>query len=80
MAVMDLFSRKLPPIMAPAGAFHKGQYGLVNLRYHPSDKAMVGIEYQHGRRETFQGGFNASANKVQLSLQLAFSKVLEMNE
>jgi hypothetical protein len=60
-----------------AEAFHKGQYGLVNLRYYPFDNAMIGIEYQYGRRETFQNGFHSTASKLQLSFEFSFSKVFK---
>jgi len=55
-----------------ANAFRRGQYGLVNLRYYPTDNIQVGIEYQYGRRDNYADGFYAIANKLQVSFKIDF--------
>ncbi len=56
-----------------SNAFREGQYALLNLRYYPATNAMVGIEYQYGRRDNFTDHFYSTANKVQFSLKYTFS-------
>ena len=63
--------------LQPAEAFRNGQYGLVNLRYYPVNNAMIGIEYQYGKRETFKNGFQSTASKLQLSLEFSFSEIFK---
>jgi len=57
-------------------SFRKGQYGLVNLLYYPTEKTMFGIEYQYGRRDNFRDGFHSNGNKLQLSFKYNFSNML----
>ena len=47
-----------------ADAFSKGQYGLINFRYYPVAKIMLGAEYQFGRRDNFNDGFHSVGNKI----------------
>jgi hypothetical protein len=54
-------------------AFKAGQYFLVNLLYSPVPNAMVGGEYQWGRRENFSDGFHSDGSKVQFSFKYNFS-------
>jgi hypothetical protein len=56
-----------------ANAFRKGQYALMNLRYYPVDRVMVGVEYQFGRRYNFSDQFSPSGNKLQVSCKVNFS-------
>lgn len=56
-----------------SSAFHQGQYGLVNLRYFPTDRVMAGIEFQYGRRDNNTGGFYSVGNKIQASFKFNFS-------
>jgi hypothetical protein len=58
-------------------AFHTGQYGLVNLRYYPTENILVGIEYQYGRRDNFSDGYHAAGHKVQVSAKVNFSSLLK---
>ena len=54
-------------------AFKAGDYFLVNLLYSPVPNAMVGGEYQWGRRENFSDGFHSDGSKVQFSFKYNFS-------
>jgi hypothetical protein len=58
-------------------AFRKGQYALINLRSYPVENAMVGIEYQYGRRDNFSDGFHSIGNKIQVSFKYNFSYKVE---
>jgi hypothetical protein len=53
-------------------AFRKGQYALINLRCYPFHDAMIGIEYQYGRRDNFSDGFFSTANKIQFSFKFNY--------
>jgi hypothetical protein len=53
-------------------AFKRGQYGLFNLRYYAVKNLMIGAEYQYGRRDNFNDGFNSVGNKIQLMLEANF--------
>ena len=55
-------------------AFRKGQYALINFRYYPVAKIMVGAEYQFGRRDNFSDGFHSTGNKIQLLFEFNFSE------
>jgi hypothetical protein len=57
-----------------ANAFRRGHYGLVNLLFYPVENAMVGGEFQWGRRENFLDGFTADDFRVQFSFRYNFSK------
>jgi hypothetical protein len=58
------------------GAFRKGQYALINLRYTPSPNIMLGIEYQYGKRQNFESPYSAVAHKIQFSAKYNFSTIL----
>ena len=55
-------------------AFKRGQYGLINFRYHPVTNMILAIEYQYGRRDNFSDGFYSTGNKIQLSFEFLFSQ------
>ena len=59
-----------------AAAFRRGQYGLLNFRYYPVPKVMMGAEYQYGRRDNFTDGFHSIGNKIQLLFEFNFSQML----
>ncbi len=53
-------------------SFQNGQYGLVNLLYHPLPQIMTGVELQYGRRENFSDGYDYSTAKIQFSFKYNF--------
>lgn len=55
-------------------AFRKGQYALINFRYYIVDNALLGIEYQFGKRNNFRDGFYSTANKIQCTFKFSFSQ------
>lgn len=57
-------------------AFHIGHYALGNLLYHPSDKLMLGAEFQYGRRENFDDGWTVNDYRLQFSAKFNFSSVI----
>jgi len=57
-------------------AFHKGQYALANLLYHPVPNLMWGGELQWGDRENNSDGFTVSDTRVQFSVRYNFSRTL----
>ena len=57
-----------------ANAYHRGHYGLVNLLFNPVENAMVGGEFQWGRRENFLDGFKSDDFRIQFSFRYNFSK------
>ena len=57
-----------------AGAFRKGQYGLINFRYYPVTNVMMGAEYQYGRRDNYSDGFHSTGNKIHLLFEFNFSQ------
>jgi hypothetical protein len=61
-------------------AFHIGHYALGNLLFHPTDKIMLGAEFQFGRRENFSDGFDVNDFKLQLSAKYTFSKTFGGNK
>lgn len=60
-------------LQAP-GAFRRGQYALLNLRYEPWKNLQMGLEYQYGRRDNRSDGFSSHASKVQASFKFNFSE------
>jgi len=54
--------------------FHKGDYVLANLLYHPIPKVMMGGEFQFGRRENFRDGFTYNDYRVQFSFKYDWDK------
>ena len=54
-------------------SFKNGHYALGNLLYSPVPNAMVGVEFQWGRRENFSDGFTSDATKIQVSFKYNFS-------
>ena len=56
-------------------AFHRGHYGLANLLFYPTERAMVGGEFQWGRRENFLDGFKSDDFRIQFSFRYNFSKL-----
>jgi hypothetical protein len=57
-----------------ASDFHKGDYAIANLLYHPIPKVMMGGEFQFGRRENFRDGFNYNDYRVQFSFKYDWDK------
>ena len=58
-----------------ANAYHRGHYGLGNLLFYPTENAMVGGEFQWGRRENFLDGFKSDDFRIQFSFRYNFSKI-----
>jgi len=54
-------------------SFKNGHYALGNVLYSPVANAMVGVEFQWGRRENFTDGFTSDATKIQVSFKYNFS-------
>ena len=54
-------------------SFKNGHYALGNVLYSPVPNAMVGVEFQWGRRENFSDGFSSDATKIQVSFKYNFS-------
>jgi DcaP outer membrane protein len=54
-------------------AYKTGHYALGNLLYTPVPNAMVGGEFQWGRRENFSDGFHSDGFKLQFSFKYNFS-------
>jgi hypothetical protein len=57
-----------------SSAFHRGHYAIGNLMYYPVKNAMMGVEYQWGRRENFKDGFTSDISKVQVSFKYNFGQ------
>jgi hypothetical protein len=57
-------------------AFNQGHYALGNLLYYPAKSAMIGSEFQWGRRVNFTDGFNVNDYRVQFSFRYNFSKTI----
>jgi hypothetical protein len=55
-----------------ADAFHKGQYGIVNLLHYPAKNVMMGAEFQWGQRQNFRNGFTFNDYRIQLGLRYNF--------
>jgi hypothetical protein len=62
-----------------ADAFRRGQYALINFRYYPFNNAMIGIEYQYGKRNNFSDGFVSTGNKIQCTFKFNFSSKPAVN-
>jgi hypothetical protein len=54
-------------------AYKRGHYALGNVLYTPVPNAMVGGEFQWGRRENFSDGFQSDGFRVQFSFKYNFS-------
>ncbi len=63
------------PELDSPGAFHRGQYAIVNLHYYPVANVTTGIEVQYGKRENFRDGFSSDDVKIQFR-EYNFSKVM----
>jgi hypothetical protein len=61
-------------------AFHAGHYALGNLLYHPTDKLMIGGEFQFGRRENNNDDFTVNDFRIQMSVRYSFSKTIGGSE
>jgi hypothetical protein len=55
----------------PGEVYNSGQYAVVNLRWHPAERVMLGGELLYGIRED-QDGDNGEAFRVQFSAQYKF--------
>jgi cell division protein FtsB len=55
-------------------AFHRGEYGVANLLYHPISRVTMGGEFQWGERSNFTDGFTYNDYKMQFSFKYDFSK------
>ena len=53
-------------------AFKNGQYALANLLYYPVPDAMMGGEFQWGKRENFSDGFSFTDSRIQFSFRYNF--------
>lgn len=56
-------------------AFNRGQYALTNVLFSPVPNAMVGAEFQWGRRTNFSDGFSVNDFRMQFSFKYNFSKL-----
>ncbi|MGZ5189981.1 MAG: DcaP family trimeric outer membrane transporter [Flavisolibacter sp.] len=61
-------------------AFKKGQYIVGNLMFYPVKNAMVGVEYQYGKRENFTNTYSPTISKVQFSFKYNFLQTLYKND
>jgi hypothetical protein len=57
-----------------ADSYHRGQYIVGNLMYHPVPNAMMGGELQWGYRENYQDNWHTSITKIQFSFKYNFSQ------
>lgn len=57
-------------------AFHRGQYALANLLYHPVPGLMWGGELQWGDRKNNSDGFTVDDTRLQFSVKYNFSHTL----
>ena len=57
-------------------AFHKGQYALANLLYHPLPNLLLGPEIQWGKRDNYLDGFSSDILRLQFSVKWSFAKAL----
>jgi len=53
-------------------AFRKGQYGLVNILYHPVPNLFFGPEIQYGKRNNYTDGFSSDNLRLQFSVKYNF--------
>jgi hypothetical protein len=58
-------------------SFRQGHYALGNLLFNPTEKVMVGGEFQFGRRHNFSDGWRVNDYRMQFSFKYNFSKVFE---
>jgi hypothetical protein len=56
-----------------ASAYHRGHYALGNLLYYPIPNAMMGAEFQWGRRENNSDDFTSDDYRLQFSARYNFS-------
>lgn len=54
-------------------AFRRGQYGIANLIYYPVKDALIGAEFQWGKRSNFSDGYKYNDYKLQVSAKYSFS-------
>jgi hypothetical protein len=59
-----------------ADAFAQGTFASATLRYEAAAGVLLGLEYQHGRRENFRDGWHYSDDRIQLTCKAAFSHLL----
>jgi hypothetical protein len=59
--------------------FLRGQYGVANLVYYPTENIMVGGEAQWARRTNFAAGFHSNDYKAQFSFKFSFNGVIRGN-
>ena len=55
-------------------AFHRGQYAVGNLLYHPISRVTMGGEFQWGRRSNLSDGFTFNDYRMQFSFKYDWSK------
>ena len=55
----------------PGSTYSGGQYALINLRYYPADRVMIGAELLYGVRED-KDGSSGDDVRVQFSVQDRF--------
>jgi DcaP outer membrane protein len=55
----------------PGSDYHSGQYGVLNLRYYPAERVMLGVELLYGVRED-KDGSSGDDLRVQFSAQYRF--------
>jgi hypothetical protein len=59
------------PLQNPSD-FRRGQYALFNLEHHPTKNAMIGGEFQWGRRNNFSDGFEVNDYRLQFGFRYNF--------
>ena len=57
-------------------AFHRGQYGILNLLHTPAENIMYGGELQWGRRTNFNDGFATNDYRIQFSFKFNFAATI----
>ena len=57
-----------------ASDFHRGDYALANILYHPLSKVTIGPEFQFGRRVNYLDGWTYNDYRVQFTLKYDWSK------
>jgi hypothetical protein len=60
-----------------ASDFHQGHYAIANLLYHPVPKAMMGAEFQFGRRVNYLDGFSFNDYRLQFSFKYDWDKTFK---
>lgn len=61
-------------------AYEFGQYAIVNLLATPFKNFMAGVEMEYGKRENFDGVYNANDLKLQISFKYNFSQIFYQNK